>query len=354
MPFDAGRLALMRAHTLIWLLPALCFGQYEERVAEVTKTRGFVALWDFVERTPEGRFAARVAKGEKADLSLEVMNYVRAYWGLGREATMADVPVVDEGPFGKAVVFRTEEDADFRPLLVAPRARIHGSGIDVKGRGRSMSMVVWLRRESGDHALAGIWHEGTDIEGKGAAPARVERGMRQYALFAGLAANRGASAAHVSDNGASSFGDKYARHLSVTPEVIPVGEWAAAGFVFDNRANTVTSYLNGVATERWVDEPEKHPFFRWAARAWERGEYRPPKEFVRVREGRLVGLRVNPYWFPHDLYEPATEAEGGPFTVGRVIHVGRSNGFAGAVGGVAVFGRALGARDMKRLAGIGR
>lgn len=113
MPVDAGRLALMRAHTLIWLLPALCFGQYEARVAEVTKTRGFVALWDFTERTPEGRFAARVAKGEKADLSLEVTNYVRAYWGLGREATMADVPVVDEGPFGKAAVFRTEEDPDF-------------------------------------------------------------------------------------------------------------------------------------------------------------------------------------------------------------------------------------------------
>lgn len=50
-----------------------------------------------------------------------------------------------------------------------------------------MSVVVWAIRESGNHALAGIWHEGTDLKQKETATVRkVQRGQRQYALFAGL------------------------------------------------------------------------------------------------------------------------------------------------------------------------
>lgn len=344
----------MRTCLLLLILSVPSPSQYQERVAEVSRTRGFVALWDFVKRTPDGRFGAHQAKGERADLSLDAMNYVLDYWGEGRAANYGDFPVIDEGPFGKAVIFRAEPDNSFRPLLQVPRARLHDSGIDIKGRGRSMSLLVWLRRDAGNHAVAGIWHEGTDLRDHGPPPGRVERGMRQYALFLGLAANPGASAAHVSDNGASSFGDRYARHLSVTREVMTAGEWVAAGFVFDNRANTVTSYLNGVANEYWVENPAESRFYRWAARAWEKGEYRPPREFVRVENGRLAALKVNPYWFPHDLYAPADESKGGPFTIGRVIHQGRSNGFSGAVGGVAIFGRALSAKEMQRLSGLGR
>jgi hypothetical protein len=334
------------------LLPLLLPAQPAARVAEVTRTRGFAALWDFTKRTPDGRFDAHKARRERADLSLDPVNYVRGYWNAGRPATLDDFPLIPEGPFGSAVTFRAEPDPDFRPLLLVPRARLHNSSIDIKGRGQSVTLIVWLRRESGNHAAAGIWHEGTDLKDyQGPTPALVQRGMRQYALFAGLAANPGASAAHVSDNGASTFGDRYARHLSVTPEIIPAGQWAAAAFVFDNRANTVTSYLNGIATENWIEDPGKHPFYQHAARAFERGEYRPPRQFVRLDAGgRLAALRVNPYWFPHDLYSPASQEEGGPFTIGRVIHQGRSNGFIGAIGGVAVFNRALPPKELRRLA----
>lgn len=341
----------MKCAWLLLAVPLLAPAQDETRVREVTRTRGFAALWDFVKKTPDGRFAAHTPRGEKADLSLDPVNYVRDFWNEGRQATAADFPVLDEGPFGKAVAFRAEDDPDFRPLLMTPRARLHGSGIDVKGKRQSVTLIVWLRYESGNHALAGIWHEGTDLKDhRGPAPALVQRGMRQYALFAGLAANSGASAAHVSDNGASTFGDRYARHLSVTPERIPQGVWSCIGFVFDNRANIVTSYLNGVASEYWIEDPGKQPFYQHAARAWERGEYRPPREFVRVENGRLAALRANPYWFPHDIYSPADLNAGGPFTIGRVIHQGRSNGFVGAIGGVAVFRRALSPGDMRRLA----
>ena len=396
-----------------WVVLALCLvcmplpgGEYERRVGEVRKTPGFVALWDFVKRDG-GRFDAHKGKGETADLRLDAVNYVLDYWGEGRAASYDDLPLLGEGPFGQAVQFRAETDAAFRPVLLVPRERLHGSGIDVKGPGRSVSMVVWLKREGGNHAMAGIWHEGTDLHGAAGLAKRVELGRRQYALFAGLAANNGGVAAHVSENGGKSFGDRYARNLSVTPDHMTAG-WDVAAFAFDNRRNTVTSHLNGEAKEYWIDDPAKHPFFQWPARGWTQAQlarmpgvqdgeeetfprdqfYEPPETkllartvvsddgvervelrryaFTKVRvtlkrggRGRwsevkreLASLRVNPFWFGHDLYTPARVEDGGPFTIGRVIHSSRSVGMTGWIGGVAVFGRALGAREMRRLAAV--
>ncbi len=400
---------MTRALCWLWIAAAwpLAAGEYERRVEAVTRTPGFVALWDFVKRDG-GRFEAHKAKSETADLRLDAANFVLDYWGEGREATYDDFPLVGEGPFGQAVRFRKETDASFRPVLLVPRERLHGSAIDVKGPGRSVSMVVWLRRQDGDHAIAGIWHEGTDLKDTAGAAKRVEQGRRQYALFAGLAANNGAVAAHVSENGGKSFGDKYARNISVTRRRM-TGGWDVAAFSFDNQRNTVTSYLNGEAEDYWIDSPERHPFFQWPARGWlqaqlaatpgrQPGEdpdfprdqfYTPPEgkplertlisesasqrvelhrfAFTKVRvtlrrdrRGRwrgvekreLVSLRVNPFWFGHDLYSPPGPEAGGPFTIGRVIHSGRSAGITGEIGGVAVFGRALDASRMRRLASV--
>jgi len=115
---------------------------------------------------------------------------------------------------------RPETDPDFRPLLLVPRQRLHDSGLDVKGPHRSVSMAVWLIRESGTtrSRVSGtkvpIWHPGPE-------PAsRVELGKRQYALFRRSRREQRAAAAHVSENGGSSFGDRCARNLAVTPEVI--------------------------------------------------------------------------------------------------------------------------------------
>ncbi len=338
------------------VLASLSAATYDQRVSAVTGTPGFAALWDFVKRDPaDQRFDAWKSPGDQTDFRLDAVNYVRDYWGEGRAATYADVPVVNEGPFGKAIHLSTQTDPTFRPLLMVPRSRLRGSRIDVHGPGRSVTLVVWLKRlaDSGNHAVAGIWHEGTDLRERGPEAKRVERGQRQYAIFSGLAANNGASAAHVSENGASSFGDKFARNISVTPEKIPVGEWTAVALVFDNRRDTVTSYVDGKATEYWIPDPAAHPFFQWPAGAWARGEYRPPKGFVRTEKGKLAALKVNPFWFPHDLYTPAADA-GGPFTIGRVIHMGRNGTSPGLIGGVAVFDRALSPRQIRRLSELAR
>jgi hypothetical protein len=360
---------------LLLALVAQAQQNYEARISAVRKTPGFVAFWDFVKRDGD-RFAAHQSSREKADLRLDPVNYVLDFWGEGRAASMADFPLLGEGPFGQAVQFKAETDRNFRPVLMVPRVRLHDSGLDVKGSKQSVTLVAWIQRQEGNHAIAGIWHEGTDLAANSKQATRVEKGMRQYALFAGLAANTGASAAHVSENGGSSFGDKYARNLSVTPELIPNGQWCLVGLRFDNQANTVSSSLDGKETEYWIENPEKHPFFQWPAKGWREGSYAPPEkkplqrqvmadgvevltyEFTKVRvsggKRELVALKANPFWFPHDLFTPAGADRGGPFTIGRVIHSSRGVGFVGAIGGVAVFNKAITPKQLKKLAEIGR
>jgi hypothetical protein len=333
----------------------------QRRIEYVSKLPGFAALWDFVAKKNQ-HFDAIQPRSSRFGFHLVPLNPVHEFWGEGRPATMEDFPLLGQGPFGQAIRIRPETDPTFRPTLIVPRSRLHNSAIDVKGPGQSVTLVAWIIRESGNHAIAGIWHEGTDLKERGGEAKRVEPGMRQYALFTGLAANNGASAAHVSENGGASFGDKYARNLSVTKQVItprsnvdsdPNGEFDVIAMVFDNKKNTVTSFLNGVADEHWIENPLLHPFFQWPAKAWPH-EYNPPKSFVKVENGKLAALKVNPYYFPHDLFTPPSIERGGPFTISRVIHSGRAVGSTGWIGAVAVFNRPLRPSQIKRLTELTR
>lgn len=393
---------------------------YRARVAVVVRTPGFVAFWDFVKREPDGakRFLAHVPAGARNEFPLDAGNYVRDYWGAGRAATYDDFPLLGRGPFGQAVRVRQETDADFRPFLFVPRSRLHDSPLDIKGEGKAVTLIVWAIRERGNHALAGIWHEGTDLrQESGVAATRVERGQRQYALFAGLNVE-GAARGHLSENGASSFADRYAMHKSNTLDLSPAipadslpellnANWQVFAMTFDPDKRELTAWLNGLASERWQDDVKTklQPVYN----AWRQGElrktpgiqpgeapsypadqfYSPPEdapvsvkvlsesgnERVELREYRytrvevtlrkdgaawaaagrdLAAVRLNPWWYPHGIYTPPDAMSGGPFTIGRVIHSSRSVGFTGWIGGVAVFGRALTAREMAQLAAAGR
>lgn len=398
---------------------------YQRRVEAVRQTPGLVAFWDFVQREDgtrgAGKFLAHTATGDSHRYVLEPHNISRDFWHEGAEATLADFPLLGRGPFGQAVQFREPKDISDLPVLMVPRHALHDTPLDIKGPGKSVSMVVWLIHQSGNHAIAGMWHEGTDTP-PGGAPAVVRvRGQRQFGMFAGLAANRGASSVHVSENGLASFGDRYARHLAATqekmrnakPDASPEqldAAWSVIGFVFDNAKKTVTAYVDGTATEYWIDDPVKNPFYRSAARAWRQarlaanpgvqpGEdplfprdqfYTPPEtkslkeevvsqtdeervvvrtyEFTKVRvtlrkdaggkftsetAADLVALKANPYWFGHDIYTPPSAAEGGPFTIGRVIHSNRHATLSAFIGGVAVFNQPLSPEQMRTLARIG-
>jgi hypothetical protein len=389
----------------------------QDRVATVTKTPGLVAFWDFVRREEGGekRFLAHLPAGATNEYALDAANYVKDYWGAGPDATYADFPLMGRGPFGEAIRIRAEEDPDFRPFLHVPRSRLHDSPLDIKGAGKSVTVVVWAIRESGNHALAGIWHEGTDLKQKETSSIRkVERGQRQYALFAGLN-KEGSACGHVSENGASSFLNRYALHkcnsVGTTPKVpwdapaeLLDASWQCFAMTFNHGTDELTGWLNGEAGERWLENPMEDKLISSASHAWKQGHlhrepgmqegedpafpkdqfYNPPEdeplavsvisendeERVELREYRytkvkvvkrgdartrdLDALKLNPWWYPHDLYAPADDGSGGPFTIGRVIHSSRSVGFTGWIGGVAVFDRALVAEELKALTEVGK
>lgn len=393
-----------------------------ERVSTITGMPGLVAFWDFVKREAGGqsRFTAHVPPGAPTDYPLDAGNYVRDFWGSGREASYADFPLLGRGPFGQAIRIAKEADPEFRPLLFVPRSRLQDTALDINGCGKSVSVVVWAIRESGNHALAGIWHEGTDLNQKETEGiTKVERGQRQYALFAGL--NKpGSACGHVSENGVGSFRNKYALHkcnsAAVAAEVpadsppgVLDGSWQCFAMTFDDAKDELTGWLNGEAGDRWLDNPAADKLLSSAYQAYmqghyarlpglqpgedpgfpaaqrynppegapvtcerlreagdervERREYRYTRIEVTLRKGldgafaevnrELVGLRLNPWWYPHRIYAPVDAHRGGPFTIGRVIHSSRSVGFTGWIGGVAVFNRALSTGELKALAELG-
>jgi len=403
---------------LLSLLAVLCSAYLSaadsvpERVATVTNTPGLVAFWDFTKREAPGkRFTAHVPAGATNHYALDAGNYIKDLWNAGPDASYADFPLLGSGPFGQAIRIKAETNPDFRPLLFVPRARLHDSPLDIKGAGKAVTVVVWAIRESGNHALAGIWHEGTDLKEKTTETiAKVERGQRQYALFAGLN-KEGAACGHVSENGASSFTNKYALHkcnsAAQSPKVphdsAPEGlakSWQTFAMTFDSKTQQLTGWLDGESGDRWQDNPQKDRLISFAANAWLQGRlakipgiqdnedpkfpadqyYNPPEEtpvkvtvisekeakrvelreyaYTKVKvtllagqetERELVSLRLNPWWYPHGIYQPKNDGTGGPFTIGRVIHSSRSVGFTGWIGGVAVFDRALTPEELAKL-----
>jgi hypothetical protein len=172
---------------------------------------------------------------------------------------------------------------------------------------------------------------------------------------------------------------------------------------FDHNKDELTGWLNGVSGDRWLDNPKNDKLISYAYNAYMQGHfaklpgkqdgedesfpkdqyYNPPEgepisltlirdsidERVELREYRytkievtlrggkevtrdLVALRLNPWWYPHDLYKPLDNQSGGPFTIGRVIHSSRSVGFTGWIGGVAVFDVALNEPDLTKLSDL--
>jgi hypothetical protein len=184
--------------------------------------------------------------------------------------------------------------------------------------------------------------------------------------------------------------------------------WQCFAMTFDNERDEITGWLNGVAGERWLENPKQDRLISSAYQAYMQGYYartaiqepeedprfprdqyyNPPEDapdwvkvlsetgdtrlelrqyrYTRVQiqwrkqadgtwkeSGReLVALRLNPWWFPHDIYVPKNDGSGGPFTIGRVIHSSRGVGFTGWIGGVAVYNRALTAEELQRLAAL--
>lgn len=163
--------------------------------------------------------------------------------------------------------------------------------LDIHGPKAQVSVVAWIKRQSTSTVhcefIAGQWNE--------------TRKQRQYGLFLniGLHGNRNQVCGHVSNVGGPTPGCKYCEDLSINTTPVPLSIWQCVGFSYDGQQ--ARSYLNGVF------EPRE----KW-----------------------------NPYHYPGGLFDGGKT--GGDFTVGAVDRSGQmGNWFAGVLGGLAVYRRAL-------------
>jgi hypothetical protein len=232
--------------------------------------------------------------------------------GAGALRVVAGAPGrVAEGPFGCAVTFDGVADA-----LAVPAAEV--GPLSVGAAGDEVSVVAWIRREPSDscHFIAGIWVENDDAPG------------RQYGLFVDLPLYGGADrvCGHFSRSGGPSPGLPFSRDYSASYRTVPFHEWHVAGFTYDG--DRAISFLDGVA--------DSVPGYR---------EPGPPL-------GAALRYPKNPYRIPDGQGPAGLNDAVAPFTVGFVdLTSGPGNHFAGAIGGIAVFDRALTSTQMRQLAG---
>jgi hypothetical protein len=182
--------------------------------------------------------------------------------------------------------------------LRAPRA--HCPALNLCGPQSQVTVVAWLKREQKElipgqcEAVAGMWNE--------------TRARRQYCLFLNLRIFESADqvCGHVSGVGGPTPGQRYCMDASIGATPMAHGKWSTAGFTYDGRV--AKSYLNGK---------------------------------LDAREGR------NPYVYELGLFDGGSD--GADFTVGAVDRSGEmGNWYQGAIGGLAVFNRALREDEMEK------
>eukprot|EP00730_Choanoeca_flexa_P010757 TRINITY_DN20940_c0_g1_i1.p1 TRINITY_DN20940_c0_g1~~TRINITY_DN20940_c0_g1_i1.p1 ORF type:complete len:278 (+),score=33.63 TRINITY_DN20940_c0_g1_i1:62-895(+) len=190
--------------------------------------------------------------------------------------------------------------------LTAKREDVPGLA-NISGKNATVSIVAWIKHEkSAWHAgslIAGVWNE--------------YKRARQYALFMGLGVCNVAEdvIGHVSAVGGPTPGQKYCTTRACGGTSVPFDEWICVAMTYDG--TYAKAYYNGTLDPDGKD---------------------------------------NPYYYDKGLYTPPTEAAGADFDVGANIvntTVGgppeTHNRFAGYMGGLAVYGKALSDQDIRRV-----
>ncbi len=178
--------------------------------------------------------------------------------------------------------------------------RPEASALNAHGPNAEVSVIAWVKREAKKgsnecEAVAGMWNETLR--------------QRQYCLFLNLGIWDSAqqAAGHVSSIGGPTPGYKYCMDASIGRTPVPLGIWQCVAFTYDGV--WVKTYLNGELDAR--------------------------------------GDR-NPYRYEGGLFDGGPD--GADFTVGAVYRAGEmGNWYAGALGGLAVFDRALTAEEMRSI-----
>ena len=177
--------------------------------------------------------------------------------------------------------------------------RIQCPALNFHGQGAEFTMIAWVKREdiafTGCQAVAGMWNESEK--------------KRQYCMFIDLRIweSEDQLCGHVSSSGGPTPGYKYCMTSAIGATKVEKAHWHALAFSYDGTYAKV--YIDGV-----LDERES----------------------------------FNPYYYDAGLYDGG---EGGAdFTVAAVHRSGEmGNFFAGAMGGLAVYGKALSDTEIHRI-----
>lgn len=208
------------------------------------------------------------------------------------------IKTVDDGPFGKALKINKGQ------WLLIPRARI--GPLNIHGADAQVTVVAWIERNSTSHwqTIAGVWDE--------------SRKKRQYCLFLNGAKqtdfrtlartpSEDRFQGHVSSVGGPTPGEDFCITYATSGEAVPMEGWQCLALTFDGKEARL--YLNGRLS---------------------------------TAEG------MNPFPYPEQLFDGGED--GGDFTVGSVNVGGKPGNFLGAkLGGLAVFDRALDAKEVEVL-----
>lgn len=260
----------------------------EQRAKRILNTRGLVALWDFKE--PAGQ--PRKATG-KADFPLAETN--------------GTVPRYSEGPL-------SGYSAGFGEGAYLSLPNNQTGALNIHGKKQGVTVVAWVNW-TGERTgfVGGMWNEYQD------------GGKRQYGLFVSLPYYNGKDqvCGHVSWTGKPTPPFPYSIDYSASKQTVPANRWTCIAFTYDGQH--IKSYQNGIFEERPAELIDHTKGF----------------------EGYPDGLTraKNPYFFPDGMGN-----NGSDFTVGAVLlKSGMGNLFKGKIGGLAVFDRALTAKELKRI-----
>jgi hypothetical protein len=273
---------------ILLLSTEILLGQTSSLAIKLLKTKNLIALWDFKE-----------AKGEKRKSLLGPYELSEMDGSIDR---------LPEGPlsgysakFGHGAYLALQNSQTGRLNIYGP-----GQGVTVA------AWVKWTGETTG--FVGGMWNE------------YLDGGKRQYGLFVSLPHYNGKNqvCGHISYTGKPTPPFPYSSDYSASKQEVRANEWTFVSFTYDGQ--DIRSYLNGEFQVR-----EKELILN-------------TKGFEGYPDGLIQSK--NPYNFPDGIGN-----NGSDFTVGAVLlKRGMGNFFKGQIGGLAVFNRALSAKELKKLA----
>ncbi|TBL74688.1 LamG domain-containing protein [Paenibacillus thalictri] len=235
-----------------------------------------------------------------------------SFWDFQEEA---GEPRIAKGPFRYALTEMNGPIARIEAGVCGPYAasiefgqwlnlpRRDCPALDFHGPDAQLTIIAWLKRADmvnrGCQAVAGMWNESEK--------------KRQYCLFMDLRIWESGDqlGGHVSSVGGPTPGHPWCMTTAIGATPVSKAEWHAAAFTYDGLEARV--YLDGVLDRRDV---------------------------------------YNPYAYPEGLFDGGPE--GADFTVAAVHRSGEmGNFYAGLIGGLAVFKKALNEEEIARLGSNG-